>query len=206
MHQTRKSASTKLPIERKGAKYIARASSNIKNSVPVVIAVRDMLKLARTAKEVRKMIQNKLLKINGRLVKDYRESIQLFNILEADKTYELSILPTKKFIFVPITYKDLRLCKVVNKRLSKKGIFQLNLHDGSNVLTKDKINVNDAVYLDFTGKIKKHSILAKDKEAFIISGKYAGEKAKITHFENKKVSVKFKGGTAVLNAEAVAVL
>ena len=97
MHLKRQKAAIKLPIPRKGTKYIARALSNLNNSVTVVIAVRDMLKLARTAAEVKKMIHRKLLKINGKNVKDYRESIRLFNLFEADKPYILTLLPTGKF-------------------------------------------------------------------------------------------------------------
>jgi ribosomal protein S4E len=53
MHQTRQQATTRLPITRKGTKYVARASSDLENSVPVVIAMRDILKLAKTKREVR---------------------------------------------------------------------------------------------------------------------------------------------------------
>lgn len=206
MHLTRKESSTKLPIERKGTKYIARASSHILNSVPVVIAIRDMLKLARTAKEVRKMIQNKLLKINGKPVRDYRQSILLFNILEADKPYELSLLPTKKFVFVPSKSKDSRLCKVTDKRLIGKGIFQLNMHDGSNVVTKEKINVGDSVYLDFNGKIKRHISFSKGEDAFVISGKYMGQEIKISDLKDGKIKAKINGGNTELDKRAVIVL
>ena len=206
MHLTRSDAIKALPIPRKGTKYVARASSHLHDSVPVVIAVRDMLKLARTANEVKKMIQQKILKINGRSVKDYRESILLFNIFEADKTYELSILPTKKFFFKESGKKESRLCKVVGKSIVRKGLTQINLHDGSNILTKDKINVGDSVYLDFNGKIKKHITLDKDKEAFVFSGKYAGQQIKITDVEGNKIKVKMKGDTAELEESCMAVV
>ncbi len=206
MHLTRKESSTKLPIERKGTKYIARASSHINDSVPVVIAVRDMLKLARTASEVRKMIQNKLLKINGKTVKDYGQSILLFHILEADKMYELSILPTGKFVLIPLKGRAERLCKVINKRLVSKGAVQINLHDGTNILTKDKINVGDSVYLDLDGKIKRHVPFSKDKEVFIISGRYVGQKVKMSDIKDGKIIVKVNGGNAQLEKSAVVVL
>jgi small subunit ribosomal protein S4e len=77
MHQARQSVTTKIPIERKGTKYIVRSSSHINDSVPLLIAVRDILGLAKTAREVKHMIQTKLLKINGRLVEDFKESIKL---------------------------------------------------------------------------------------------------------------------------------
>ena len=99
MHKKRQTLTTKVPIQRKGTKYVARASSHINDSVPVIIALRDMLKLAQTIKEVKYMIHTKLLKINGRPVKDYRESIRLFNIFEADKKYVLKLLPTNPLLF-----------------------------------------------------------------------------------------------------------
>ncbi|MEK6844320.1 MAG: KOW motif-containing protein [Nanoarchaeota archaeon] len=189
MHLKRQRATTKLPIPRKGTKFVARALSNYDNSVPVVIALRDMLKLARTANEVKKMINQKILKINGRVVRDYRESISIFNILEAGKTYSLSLLNTGKFVLEEAKHKNMRLCKVIDKKILKNKVVQLNLHDGSNVISKENIAVGDSVYLDFEGKIKKHVSLQKGKEAFIISGKYIGLKGKIESIEGKKVNI-----------------
>jgi small subunit ribosomal protein S4e len=203
MHLTRKESTTKLPVPRKGTKYLARASSHVNNSITVVMAVRDMLHLAKTAKEVKEMIKQKMLKINGRVVKDYRESILLFNILEADKSYELSILPSKKYSLKAVKNKDIRLCKVVNKRLIKAGAVQLNLHDGTNILSKDKINVGDSVYLDLKNNIKKHVSFDKGKEVFIFSGKYAGHEGKISNINLSKVDVKMDGGSANLDSDSL---
>lgn len=185
MYLIRQRSPTKLPISRKGTKYLARALSHVHDSVPVVIAVRDMLGIAKTAKEVREMIKLKLLKINGRPVRDYRESVRLFNVLEAEKNYVLSLLPTGKFTLVETKEKNERLCKVIGKRLVSKGHFQLNLHDGSNVLTKEKIVVGDSLYLDFAGKIKSHVSLVKGKTVFVISGKYMGQEGKLTEVDEK---------------------
>lgn len=206
MFQTRKSSSIKLPIPRKGTKYIARASSHNDNSVSVVLAIRDMLKLAKTANEVKKMIQQKILKINGKPVKEYGESILLFHILEADKSYELSLLPTGKFTLVPVKTKDLRLCKVVNRRLVSSGAMQLNLHDGTNILSKDKINVGDSVYLDFKNKVKKHVPLEKGVEVFIISGKYQGHKGKVKNIQSGKITLELNGNATVLPTQVAVAL
>ena len=190
MHQTRNETTMQLPIERKGTKYVVRASSHFRESVPVLIAVRDMLKLARTAKEVGEMIKVKSLKLNGRIVLDYHEAIKLFGVFDADKRYVLTLLPSKRFTLVE-NKKDTRLCKVVGKRLVKNGSIQINLHDGTNVITKDKIKINDSVYVDFENKIKKHISLEKGREVFVFSGKHMGMKGKIESMEGKKVMIKF---------------
>lgn len=191
MYIKRQAMTTKLPIARKGTKYLARTASHLYSSVSVVVAVRDMLKLARNAKEVKEMIKDKLLKLNGKEVKDYRESIKLFNIFEADKPYILTILPTKKFNLKETKDNNKRLCKVIDKKLLSKNTIQLNFHDGSNALTKDKIMVQDSVYLDFSGKIVSHIPINQSKSAFVFKGKYSGRLGKIDSIENKKAKIKF---------------
>ncbi|MDO8459844.1 MAG: S4 domain-containing protein [Nanoarchaeota archaeon] len=208
MHQTRQEVSMKLPIPRKGTKYVVRAIRDVNNSVPVLIALREMLKMARTAKEVEQMIKQKLLKINGRIVEDYHESINLFNILEADKSYVLTLSPTGRFVFEETKAKSERLCKVINKTLIKKGKIQLNMHEGSNFITSEKIEVGDSVYVDFTGRIKKHVALEKGKSCFIIGGKYSGSHGTVEKIEGRKVTInlKEKGISTTLDKKLVVVL
>jgi small subunit ribosomal protein S4e len=189
MHQTRAQTTTKIPIPRKGTKFVARSFGDLQNSVPVVVAVRDMLKLAQTSAEVKKMINKKSLKINGKEVKDARDSIRLFNVLEADKTYVLTLTDNGRFALEESKSKD-RMCKVINKTILRGKITQLNLHDGSNVISKDKVAVQDTLYLGLDGKISKHVSLEKGKECFVISGKYLGKKGKIESVENGTAKVK----------------
>ena len=206
MHQTRQEVTTKIPIQRKGTKYVARALSNIKNSVPVVVAVRDMLKLARTSTEVKKMINQKLLKINGRQVKNLRESIQLFNLFEADKPYILTLLPTGRFALQETKDKNQRICKVVNKTLLKNNNIQLNLHDGTNIISKDKIRVGDSLCLDLSGKIKENIPLENKKEVLIIKGKYLGLKGKIFAIEKNQISIQLNDKKTTIDKSQVIAL
>jgi small subunit ribosomal protein S4e len=205
MHQTRQETTTKLPIQRKGTKYVARALSHQDESVPVIIAVRDMLGLAKTKKEVKKMILQKLLKVNGREVQDYHESIRLFNILHAGKDYVLKLSTVRKFFLEETKNADERLCKVTGKKLVAGGKVQLNLHDGTNVLEDKKTTVGDSLYLDMSGKIKKHVALEKGKDAFILSGKYAGQSGKIGEVSGKKISIKLKEASTTLPLENIIV-
>ena len=205
MHQTRKASPIRLPIQKKGTKYVARASSDIENSVPLVIAIRDILKLAKTTKEVKKMINAGLLKINGRKPTDFHEAIKLFSILEADKTYRLTILPTKKFNFEETKEKN-KLCKVTGKSIQRKGKIQFHLHDGSNILSTQNIAIGDSLVIDSNGKIKSHIPLAKNSEVFIFKGRYTGLKARIEHIENKKVKIKVNDISTIIPESGVIAL
>jgi small subunit ribosomal protein S4e len=206
MHQTRQATTTKMPIPRKGTKYIARASSHVLESVSVLAALRDILHLAKTMREVRQMIFKKLLKINGREVKDYHESIKLFNILHADKDYVLKLSPVRKFFFEEVKNPNERLCKIVSKKVISGNKIQLNLHDGSNVIADKKFKIGDSLYIDFLGKIKKHISPEKGREVFILSGKYAGQSGKIESVEGRNISVKFKDKSALLELSQAVIL
>jgi len=192
MHLKRSHLSRKLPLPKKGTKYIARANSNSREGLPVVVAVRDMLKLAKTSKEVQFMINNKLLKINGRVVKDVKESLVLFNIFEADKSYELGILPTGRYFFEETKAKT-RVCKVSGITNLKNKKVQINLHDGTNVLIspKEKVKIGDSVEIDFGGKLGKVLSLEKGKKVTIVSGKNVGLRGKIQEIDKNKVKIKF---------------
>lgn len=197
MHQTRAQLTKKIPLARKGTKYVVRSSSHLQSSVPVLIAVRDMLKLALTAKEVKEMIKQKSLKINGREVKDTKESINLFNIFHAGKDYILTFSPLGKFSLEETKDKD-RLAKVVGKKILKGKKVQINLHDGTNILSNEKISVGDSVYVDQQNKIIKSLSIEKAKEGLVISGKYIGKKGKIRSIKPGEVEMELDGKTVLL--------
>lgn len=209
MHLTRQEISTKIPIPRKGTKYIARASSHLSNSVPVVIAIRDMLHLAQATREVKQMIHQSLLKINGKPVKDYKTSIKLFNIFEAGKrAYKLTLSKNGKFQFEE-SKENLRICKITNKKLLKNNTIQLNLLDGSNILLNngEKVKVGDSIYIDFSGRIKSHLPLEKGRDIFVFSGKYIGKSGKIESLNDKNVTIKLKdGGLVNINESQIIVI
>ena len=63
MHQTRSELIRALPLPRKGTKYVAYAQRHNSTSVSIIVALRDMLGLASTAKEVNYMIHKKISSI-----------------------------------------------------------------------------------------------------------------------------------------------
>ena len=205
MHQTRSELNKKLPLTRKGTKYVARALRNNSNSVPLVIALRDMLKLAETSKEVKSMIHNKAIKVNGKVAKDINDPVGLFNILGADKNYILTILPTGRFAFEETKETDRKL-KVTGKRKVKKGDVQYSLHDGTNIISEKKFSVGDTLILSPENKVKKHLSFEKGSDAFIFSGSNVGKTAKVQNVSGSKITVKLDKGEVVLdNAQLIAI-
>src|SRR3989338_2305392 len=206
MHQTRQEITKQLPLPRKGTKYVVRAADHHTVAVPILIAIRDMLHLAENTREVKSMIHNKTLKINGRLVRDMHESIKIFNQIEADKTYVLTLSPTGKFIFNERKKSEDKLCKVIGKRMITGGKIQLNLHDGTNIITKEKsISIGDSLYLDEKNKVKTHHSLEKGKTVFIIKGKHQGITAKVIDVDGASVTIEYNEERATIVNDSLVV-
>lgn len=205
MHQTRSKIIRVLPLARKGTKYVARASRNESSSVPLVIAIRDMLKLAKTSKEVKGMVHNKILKINGKLVKTINDPIGIFSIIEADKKYLLTMLPTGRFVFEE-TKENSRKLKIMGKRLVKKGLIQYSLHDGTSILSKQNFSRGDTLILDFENKIVKHKTFEIGKEIFVFSGSNIGKIGKIKKFSKNKATIKFDKDEILIDNSQVIIL
>ncbi|MBT4166317.1 hypothetical protein HOE04_04735 [archaeon] len=194
------------PIARKGSKYVARSSHNLGESIPLMIVMRDILKLVRTKKELKKLINEKQIKINGKLIQVVNYPICLFDVLSLEvmkKNYKMVLLESKKFGFEEIADKDAksRVYKVLDKKILSKGVVQLNLNSGKNVLSKEKVGIGDGIVLDFSGKILGVVKLDKGSNAVVIEGKHAGNKGKIEHvFERggkKLVKIKLNDGSKV---------
>ncbi len=205
MHLTRAETTRKIPIVRKGTQYTARALSHQDSGVPVVIAVRDMLKIARTASEVKAMIKQKLLAINGRKVRDYREPILLYSILEAGDMYRLTLLPTGRFSFEK-TKDTGRIAKVIGKKMLKNKIIQINLHDDTNVLSKENISLGDSLELGLDNKVKRVIKLEKGKKALIITGKSIGLIGTVKNIEGRSVYIELNGREVHLDKDYLMVL
>lgn len=193
MHQTRQNTITRIPIKRKGTKYVACAIHNPRNAVPVLIAVRDMLKLVRTLKEFNELLKDKLVKINGRIITDFHDGVQIFNILTiGDKHYTLSITKTNKFFFEETKDANKRLCKITSKRLVSGGKIQYGLHDGAAIIGKNDLQINDSLYLDDSQKVVRHIPFKEGSSVFVFAGRYVGLPGKVISTNGRISKIKIE--------------
>jgi len=158
-----------------------------------------MLRLADTSKEVKGMIHDKKIMINGKLAKTLNDPICLFSILSADKNYLLNILPTGRFELKETKEKDRKL-KIIGKSMVKGKVLQYALHDGTNVISDKNFSVGDTLILNTENKIQKHMAMDKGKEAFAFAGNYTGKIGKIENIDGNKIKIKFDKEEAVLDA------
>ncbi len=177
-HVKRQAAPKAWPIPRKGTKFIIRGEST---GIPILILLRDVLKIARTKKEVKRAIFEKNLMVCGKLVKDVRKNVELFDVItlvSSKKNYKLIFTENGKYTLMEIkeSEKDKKITKIINKKILKGKKTQLNLLDGRNYLSTIKCAVNDSVIIDFKkNAIEKVLPLKEKTNAIVIGGKHIGK-------------------------------
>ncbi|HKL23289.1 MAG TPA: KOW motif-containing protein [Candidatus Nanoarchaeia archaeon] len=196
-HLKRKSIPKEWPMSRKGSTFVAK---NISKGVPILVVIRDIMKIARNRKEVKKAIHMKHLLVSNRIVNDEKKSMELFDtltIIPSKKNYQLILSEHGKYDVKEISEKETKekISKIIDKKIVKGKKSQLNLWDGRNYLSDIKCQVNDSVLIDLEkNKILKCLPLKEKCEVLIIGGKHAGDKGVVKRIdlEEKMVEVKTK--------------
>jgi len=181
------------PIERKTRKFIVspRGPHPKDLSIPLLVLIRDVFKLAETNKEARKIIKKGEIFIDGRKMKDPKFGVGLLDTIEIPalkKVYRA--IPKKGLSFIETPQKEskIKICKIVDKKNLKGNKIQLNLHDGRNILTDEKYSTQDSLLIKLPEqKIVEHIKFEKGYLALVFGGKRAGITAKIKKIEGNRV-------------------
>jgi small subunit ribosomal protein S4e len=208
MHLNRNNIGKFWPIPRKGTKYLAVPSYNHSQAIPLIVVVRDILKLVTTKKELKSVLNDKKIKVNKKEIHDCNYPLCLFDVLtlvDSKKNYRVNLSTKKKMELIEINEKEseIKAYKVLNKKLLKNKQVQLNLMNGINIISKEKVNTKDSVLLNFKeNKIIKVLPMKKGETAFVTHGKHTGISGKIDDlierggkqiakikFESEKVNV-----------------
>jgi len=192
MHLKRQKVPKKWPINRKGTKYVIRPNQNLKDGIPILVFLRDMIKIAQNRKEVKKAIHEKNILINGRPVRNEKNSVVLFDkitIVPAKKNYKLNLSEFGKFYSEEIKEEKsyYKIAKIKNKKVLKGKKIQINLSDGRNYFCEIDCKINDSVIIDFKNKkVTKCLPLKENEKVIIFAGKHSGKRGKIIKIKNER--------------------
>jgi len=157
-------------------------------AVPLGIMIRDYLGLAENRKEIKFILNNNIVLVDGRRVKDDKYPIGLFDIVsieKIDKTYLMLVDNRARLIPKEVKGKhDTKLCRLLNKTMIKGGKLQLNLYDGKNLLIETKDSKKYQVGGTAVVKVPEMKIVefiepGVGKVAFVAKGRHAGKMGKI---------------------------
>ena len=191
-HIARLASPASWPIVRKRIKWIAKplpGAHKLQKGMALLIYLRDVLNYVENKAEAKKILNQKLVLVNGVAIKEPNFIVGLFDtlkILKYDKAYRVLLDNKGKLKLIEISDRELNTipAKVCGKTSLKKGKIQINLSNGWNFITdKDVYKVNDILFMDAkTRKPIKHLTAVKGSVIYIIGGSHVSQTAVIDSF------------------------
>lgn len=189
-------------INRKIRTFILRpnaGSHKLEFGLALGVILRDLLHLAPTISEVKKIIYDQEILIDGHRCKDHRLLVGLFDVvgIPHSKKYYRCLLDRKGRIIVAdisVGESQVKPSKVINKTVLGKNKIQLNLYDGKNIVSSQKVKVGDSLLLSLpTLEIKKVMPLEPGATVFLTKGKHSGSLGILKEIKGDQASYVSKG-------------
>lgn len=189
-HFHRISAPKNYPILKKTSHYVIKVGAGPHSkdaSLPLLLILRDLLRIAHTSKESKKLLNKRKIMVDGKFRRKLNLPVGLMDVIslpESKQSYRFVFGKKGKVLLIKINEKEagLKFCKIINKKIVKNGKIQLNLHDGRNILVDNPIyKPGDSLLISLPNQeIKKHLSFDKGMLVYITDGKHIGELAKIS--------------------------
>lgn len=189
-HLKRLNAPDSWHIAKKTTKFITKTAPgpHNANAMPIAVWLRDHMGFARNLKEVKQILNQNDVIINGRPCRDAKLGIGIFDIIslpKINKFYRILRDKNGRHVSVEIDAEaaKTRLCKVKNKTIVTGGKVQLNMRDGANLLADNTYKAGDSIVLslesDTRFKIVDHFPFTVGNMAMVIGGRHSGKVARI---------------------------
>jgi small subunit ribosomal protein S4e len=175
----RRAAPRAWTIPRKGTKWVQRVAPGPHaqdQSVPLVLVLRELRRLARSAREAQILLRQGSVRVDGRVVHDPARGVGLMDTVSF-------AAPLDEHFRV---LKDRRGKRVRRKTTISGGGLQVTLHDGRNLLCPAKATwkVGDSLKLELPAqKVTGHLPLQPGQLAYVAGGSHVGQLARIERIE-----------------------
>ena len=186
------------PLPRKTTVWVTRptpGAHSLELCMPITLVVRDVLGMAKTAREVRFILHNELAQVDGRVVKDTRRGVGLMDVLSVgDEHFRCVLDHNGRLRYRPISAAEAswKVCRIEGKTTIKGGQTQLNLHDGRNLIVDDPqaYSTGDSLKLNLPDqKILEHIRFGEGTRCFLIGGAHVGSTAEVKEYITKRSSM-----------------
>lgn len=159
-------------------------------SLPLRLLLRDYLALARTAKEVDKILFGRQVLIDGVVRRDPRFPIGLMDVVQMQaigRSYRILLDGRGRLALhdIPQTEASFKLCKVAHKVIIRSKKVQLTFHDGKTLVGDfQEYKPRDVVKLAFPElKVLERLPFEEGALALVIGGKNVGKIGKIVEIK-----------------------
>lgn len=189
--------------EKKTFTWVARAKPGMhsfEEGMPLVLVLREMLNHANSAREVKYILSNKQVLIDGIRRRDHKFTVGFMDsisIPELNENYRISLNENGKLSLIKIDKKESaeKLVKIRGKGLYK-GKTQLRLSDGRTMLiekSKEEYKTSDSLLISVPEqKIMSHLKFEKGALVLLTDGKKIGNIGVIEEIKKDNVKIKAK--------------
>ena len=174
-------------FQRKKVRFITRprpGPHKLMESVTLNFILIRILNLAKTRKEVKKILNQKKVLIDNIPRTDENFPVGLMDTIsipDANLHFRVIYSKSGKFKLIPIKKEETEIKpkKIINKTVLKKNKLQINLYDGTNILSDKKdYKVGDTLVFQ-KNKIKTHIPLKEGTTIYLTAGKHLGHTGKL---------------------------
>jgi small subunit ribosomal protein S4e len=191
-------------IPRKVKKFVLKTAPGPHNAgaMPVGVWLREHAGLALNGKEVRQILHQGDIIVNGRTCKDPQIGLGVFDIIaipRVGKYYRVQLDKQGRLITVPISEESAktRLCRIRNKTVVNGGKVQLNLMYGANILADNTYKPKDSIVVTLGDhatsenrfKIVDHFPFTEGNVAMVIGGRHSGKVGRVVEIVKTQSSV-----------------
>lgn len=153
-----------------------------------------MLKIVNSSKEAKRILHDGSVLVDGNIVRDYRFPVGLFDVITMPKTdtsYRVILDRKQRFMLHKVTDSGIKLYRITGKTNVKGGATQLNLHDGSNIISDEfSYRTSDTVLVSIPErKVLQHFVYKPGNLALITGGTHSGELATIKEIKKVRSSM-----------------
>ncbi|MCI4358011.1 MAG: 30S ribosomal protein S4e [Thermoplasmata archaeon] len=196
----RRAAPRTWTVPRKGSKWIQRPAPGPHaqdESIPLLLVIRDIRRIAQSAREARLLARSGSILVDGKVVKDLDRGVGLLDALTfaTPKPEHFRILKDRrgKLVLLPIDGKEaaFKIGRVRFKHTVPGGRVQVTLHDGRNLLVAADApyKVGDSLKIELPSqKVLGHLKLAPGHLAYVSGGSHVGQLARVDHVEVRNSS------------------
>lgn len=179
-------ATSKISLPRKDHVWFAKPRAGThpaRESITLLSFLRDLLKVAGTAREAKILVKHGKVLVDGRVVKDPNFPIGFMDVIhipDVDMTYRMELDAKGRLVAKRANVKH-KLLRIIGKRTVKGGKQQISLADGRTLLSDAKYSVGDTLKLSLPEfKVISHYPLEVGSRCVVLDGKHAGEHGRIT--------------------------
>jgi len=155
-------------------------------SIPLGFALKDLLKIAKNSREMKFMLNNSKVSVDGKVRKERNFALGLFDILELKemkKAYRLLLDTNGRLVASEVPESEkFKLCRIKSKSTVKGKKVSISTNDGRTFMfDSTALKPGDSVKLKLPeGTIEKEIPMAEGSLVLLLSGKHVGETAKIS--------------------------